>query len=100
MVKESNSYVSDGVALVNTTGTSLHDILGSVRTLSGFINEIADASTEQSVGLNSINNSVSHIDEMTQKNAALARKTADTMGSLKKESDVLEEKIAFFTLKE
>jgi methyl-accepting chemotaxis protein len=99
LVQESGSYVSDGVALVNTTGTSLHDILGSVRTLSGFINEIADASTEQSVGLNSINNSVSHIDEMTQKNAALARKTADTMGSLKKESDVLETKMAFFKLK-
>ncbi|NBB48885.1 HAMP domain-containing protein [Rhizobium sp. CRIBSB] len=71
LINKSGEAVAGGVSLVQQTGTALGEISNQVAVINDHISSIATATREQSTGLNEINGSVNHMDQFTQKNAAM-----------------------------
>jgi methyl-accepting chemotaxis protein len=64
------------------------------RRLNEMIAEIAQASNEQSQGIGQINNAVSHMDKVTQSNAALAEETAASSEELRVQAEQVKGAVA------
>ncbi len=63
--------MTDGVRLVEATGDALGEVVDAIRKTSETIENIASASREQATGLEEISSAVTHLDQITQQNAAL-----------------------------
>ena len=71
LINKSGEAVAGGVSLVQQTGSALTEISSQVAVINDHISSIASAAREQSTALNEINGSVNHMDQFTQKNAAM-----------------------------
>jgi methyl-accepting chemotaxis protein len=71
LINKSGEAVAGGVSLVQQTGNALGEISSQVAVINDHITSIASAAREQSTALNEINGSVNHMDQFTQKNAAM-----------------------------
>ncbi|MFZ2987529.1 methyl-accepting chemotaxis protein [Ideonella sp.] len=98
LIGTSVERVDAGARLVGTAGTTMAEILQSVQRVSDLIGEITTAATEQSAGLNQINQSVGELDQMTQQNAALVEESAAAAESLKDQATRLTEVVSGFRL--
>ena len=96
LIDDSTKSVSAGAALVRQTGEALTGIEAAIVSVVSKMGEIAAASREQSSGVEEISSSVSHLDQNTQQNAALAENTAAQVRSLADEAAGLQRLIAFF----
>jgi uncharacterized phage infection (PIP) family protein YhgE len=83
---------------VQDAGTSMQEILTSVQRVSDIIGEISAASTEQSVGIATVNRSVNELDQMTQQNAALVEESAAAAESLREQAGRLGQAVSSFKL--
>jgi methyl-accepting chemotaxis protein len=100
LITNSSSQVQEGVGLVNQTGTSLTEILASIKQVADIVAEIASASQEQSTGIDQINKALTQMDEVTQQNSALVEENAASAKTLEHQSESMNEKVAFFKLDE
>ncbi len=100
LIKDSVEKVEEGSKLVNDTGKSLDEIVGSVKKVSDIIAEIAAASQEQASGIEQVNKTVMQMDEMTQQNAALVEQAASASASLNDQAEGLNKLMQFFNLGE
>lgn len=96
LIINSSAQVRDGVELVNRAGTSLHEIVESIRRVADIVADIAVASAEQSAGLDQINAALSHMDEATQQNSALVEQSAASAKMLEYESKAMTDRVSFF----
>ncbi len=55
LIINSSGQVQEGVELVNRAGTSLNEILGSIKKVADIVSDIAAASAEQATGLEQVN---------------------------------------------
>jgi len=98
LILESGSQVKDGVTLVNDAGSSLTEIVDSVKRVTDIVSEIAAASTEQATGVEEINKAVSQMDEMTQQNSALVEENAAACRMLQDQASNMHERMSFFSV--
>ncbi|MDQ7075064.1 MAG: methyl-accepting chemotaxis protein [Gammaproteobacteria bacterium] len=96
LIQESVRKIEVGTRLVNDSGDSLDEIVIRVKTVSGIIGEIAAASEEQSQGIKQVNQAVMTMDDLTQKNAALAENTSQTSGSMNQQVNQMMVQLTFF----
>ena len=82
LIVNSNSQVKDGVDLVNQAGTALGEIVESIKQVAAIVSDIANASIEQSTGIEQVNKAIMQMDQMTQQNAALVEEAAGTSASM------------------
>ncbi|MBB4193379.1 methyl-accepting chemotaxis protein [Rhizobium aethiopicum] len=100
LISRSAAEVEGGVALVRSTGDALLEIEALVNQVNDHVASIATAAREQSTGLNEINSSVNHMDQMTQQNAAMVEETTAASRTLADESTQLKTLLANFRLRE
>jgi methyl-accepting chemotaxis protein len=100
LITNSSSQVQEGVGLVNQAGTSLTEILASIKQVADIVAEIASASQEQSTGIDQINKALTQMDEVTQQNSALVEENAASAKTLEHQSETMNQKVAFFKLDE
>jgi methyl-accepting chemotaxis protein len=100
LITNSSSQVQEGVGLVNQAGTSLTEILASIKQVADIVAEIASASNEQSTGIDHINKALTQMDAVTQQNSALVEENAASAKTLEHQSEAMNEKVAFFKLDE
>ncbi|MDO1581943.1 HAMP domain-containing methyl-accepting chemotaxis protein [Rhizobium oryzicola] len=100
LIGQSGSHVSDGVALVRDTANSLQSVEESIRTINQHMMSIASATKEQSTGLAEVNNAVNQMDQVTQRNAAMAEEATAASGMLAKESARLRAMVSQFTIQQ
>jgi methyl-accepting chemotaxis protein len=100
LITNSSSQVHEGVGLVNQAGTSLTEILASIKQVADIVAEIASASHEQSTGIDQINKALTQMDEVTQQNSALVEENAASAKTLEHQSETMNQKVAFFKLDE
>ena len=86
----------EGVELVGDAGSSLAEIVASVKKVSDFIAEIATSGEEQMTGIEQVSNAIVSMDSMTQQNAALVEETTSSMQSALMQVEDLSQAIAFF----
>ena len=98
LIAESGERVRVGTELVAQAGTSVNNIVDQVRSLSQLIESISRASLEQSGSVSDISQSISSIDNMTQRNAALVEESAAAADSLRQQAVQLEEVVRVFKI--
>lgn len=86
LIGNSELAVSEGVKLVHDTGDGLTAIAALVLTINEHMDAIASAAHEQSVGLGEVNHAVNHMDQATQKNAAMVEEMNAASAGLAQEA--------------
>ena len=89
-----------GAELVASAGSTMGEIVASVRRVNEILEEISHASREQSAGIEQVNRAVGEMDQVTQQNAALVEQAAATAQRLAEQADVLDEAVRLFTVAE
>jgi methyl-accepting chemotaxis protein len=98
LITSSNMQVKDGVSLVNQAGASLNEIVESIKSVASIVADIANASLEQSTGIEQVNKALTNMDEVTQQNSALVEENAATAKTLETQSATMNERVSFFRL--
>jgi len=96
LINDSVEKVTEGSKLVDQSGATLEEIVGSVKKVSDIIAEIASAGQEQASGIDQINKAVTQMDEMTQQNAALVEEAAASSEAMNDQAVALDDLIGFF----
>ncbi len=99
LITNSNSQVKDGVGLVNKAGKSLNEIVASIKKVATTVAAIADASIEQSSGIEQVNKALLQMDEVTQQNSALVEENAATAKTLEQQAKSMDQRVAAFHLR-
>lgn len=82
LIASSDEQVSSGVKLVRNAGETLREIVEASNRVSLTVKEISAASGEQANGIDEMAQTVSHMDGITQQNAALAEQSAASATTL------------------
>ncbi|RJG05918.1 HAMP domain-containing protein [Noviherbaspirillum cavernae] len=98
LINDSVEKVDVGSKLVDQAGSTMHEIVTSVRHVADIMNEITAASTEQSNGIEQVNQAISQMDQMTQQNAALVEQAAAAAQSMQDQAGTLSQAVAVFKL--
>ncbi|TBY86223.1 methyl-accepting chemotaxis protein [Rhizobium leguminosarum] len=98
LISTSGSHVQTGVSLVGETGKALDAIVGEVQEINQHVHAIAEASREQSIGLQEINTAVNTMDQGTQQNAAMVEESTAASHNLATEAAALNNLLSQFRL--
>ena len=91
LIQDSVSKVEEGSSLVTQSGSTLDEIVSSVKKVTDIVSEIAAASQEQSTGIDQVNKAVSQLDQLTQQNAALVEEASAASQSMTEHAHALNE---------
>jgi len=98
LIGASVDKVESGSQLVAHAGTTMDEIVASVRRVTEIVGEISTAAIEQSQGIGQVNVAVSELDRMTQQNAALAEESNAATESLKDQAAQLSQAVGSFRI--
>ena len=98
LIDDSVARVDNGSRLVEQAGSTMSEVVASVRRVTDVVAEISAASHEQSDGIEQINQAIVQMDEVTQQNAALVEQAAAAAQSLQEQSVRLSETVGVFKL--
>ena len=96
LIDDSVEKVDTGSKLVSQAGSTMQDVVSSVKRVTDIVGEISAASHNQSNGIEQVNHAVSQMDETTQKNAALVEEAAAAAKSLQDQASNLSEIVSVF----
>lgn len=82
LVDDSVAKVSEGEQLVNASSKHLKEIIDSLGEVTRYVTEIAEATHEQSGGIDQINQAVSQLDQVTHQNARLVQEATTASHTL------------------
>ncbi|HZE92788.1 MAG TPA: methyl-accepting chemotaxis protein [Rhizobacter sp.] len=99
LIGDSVNKVDTGSKLVANAGKTMDEVVASVKRVTQIMGEITNATREQSLGIDQVNQAVAQMDKVTQQNAAMVEQAAAAAGSLKAQSDELATTVNVFTLK-
>jgi methyl-accepting chemotaxis protein len=98
LIEASVERVEQGAVLVDQAGSTMNEIVASIRRVSDIMGEISAASKEQSAGVAQIGEAVSQMDQTTQQNAALVEESAAAAESLRVQAHQLVDAVSVFRL--
>ena len=98
LITESVDRVRVGSELVDAAGTTMNDVVESIRKVESIVAEISDASAQQSEGVLQVGEAVTSMDQVTQQNAALVEEMAAAAASLRQQAQKLVQASAVFKL--
>ncbi|WP_288379966.1 methyl-accepting chemotaxis protein [uncultured Massilia sp.] len=100
LIGDSVEKVERGSKLVGQAGVTMDEVVNSVKRVTDIMSEIANASAEQSAGIEQVNMSIIEMDSMTQQNAALVEEAAAAAQSLQDQASELSRVVSIFKLSE
>ena len=98
LINDSVDKVDLGSHLVDQAGSTMKEVVESVKRVSAIISDITAAGAEQSGGIEQINVAVTQMDQMTQQNAALVEEAAAAASSLQQQAENLSRVVSVFKL--
>ncbi|MDE2605613.1 MAG: HAMP domain-containing protein [Burkholderiales bacterium] len=96
LIGESVDKVDAGTKLVDAAGSTMQEIVASVKKVSDLIAEIAAASHEQSSGISQVNTAVTQMEQVVQQNAALVEEASAATESMKAQAAALLQVVSHF----
>ncbi len=99
LIDDTVGRVNSGSTLVAQAGTTMDEVVASVKRVTDIMEEIGAASREQEAGIEQINQAITEMDNVTQQNAALVEEAAAAAASLQEQAGSLETTVAKFTLR-
>jgi len=98
LIDDSVDKVATGSRLVGEAGTTMQDVVASVRRVSDIMAEISSASSEQSAGIEQVSSAILQMDRVTQQNAALVEEAAAATESMQDQARSLADAVSVFKL--
>jgi methyl-accepting chemotaxis protein len=98
LISDSVSKTAAGTQQVENAGNTMHEIVSSVKRVTDIIAEIAAASSEQSAGIEQVNEAIMKMDDVTQQNTALVEEAAAAAESMMEQADELMNAVSVFQL--
>jgi methyl-accepting chemotaxis protein len=98
LIGDSVEKVNAGATLVDQAGATMDEVVTSVKRVTDIIAEITAASSEQSSGIEQINQAITQMDDVTQQNAALVEQAAAASQSLREQAGKLVQVVDVFKL--
>ncbi|WP_404299524.1 methyl-accepting chemotaxis protein [Alicycliphilus denitrificans] len=96
LITDSVERVEQGSALVDRAGSTMQEVVTSIRRVTDIMGEISAASSEQSAGVSQVGEAVAQMDQATQQNAALVEEMAAAAGGLNRQAQELVQAVAVF----
>jgi methyl-accepting chemotaxis protein len=96
LINASVERVAHGSQLVDQAGSTMNEVVDSIRKVTDIMGEISSASSEQANGVASVGQAVSEMDQATQQNAALVEQMAAAASSLNSQAQELVQTVAVF----
>jgi len=98
LINASVERVEHGTTLVDQAGSTMTEVVTSIRRVTDIMGEISAASNEQALGVAQVGEAVKQMDEVTQQNAALVEEMAAAASSLKNQATDLVQAVGVFKL--
>jgi methyl-accepting chemotaxis protein-1 (serine sensor receptor) len=98
LINASVERVAIGTLLVDEAGVTMGEVVAGIRRVTDLVGEISSSSKEQSLGVAQINEAITELDQVTQKNAALVEEMAAASGSLNTQAQDLVSTMVVFKL--
>jgi methyl-accepting chemotaxis protein len=96
LITASVDKVQGGSALVQQAGSTMEEIVLSVKRVSDIIGEISSAAAEQRDGIDQINTAIGQLESMTQQNSALVEESTAAAAELNVQARRMVDVIALF----
>jgi methyl-accepting chemotaxis protein len=100
LISESVDRVAAGSKLVEEAGSTINEVVQSVRRVTDIMGEISSASQEQRTGIEQVNQAVAQMDQVTQQNAALVEEASAAAQSMAEQAQALRDEVAVFRIAE
>ena len=98
LIDDSVAKVDVGSKLVQQAGSTMSEVVASVKRVTDIVGEISSASQEQSAGIGEVGQAIAQMDEGTQQNAALVEQAAAAAQSLQDQANTLAALVGRFKL--
>jgi methyl-accepting chemotaxis protein len=98
MVDESRMCANEGVTLADSSGRSMTAIINASVRVVDILSEVTGAASEQSSGIEQVNQAILQMDHVTQQNAALVEEAAAAAASLEAQAGDLDTVMRGFKL--
>jgi methyl-accepting chemotaxis protein len=98
LISDSVQKVDAGTKLAGAAGSTMNEIVDSVRRVTDIMGEITAATNEQSAGIEQINQAIAQMDQVTQQNAALVEEAAAASETMQEQARKLANVVDIFTL--
>ncbi len=98
LIDDSVEKVNTGSKLVDQAGSTMTEIVESVKRVTDIMGEITAASQEQTSGIDQINTAIMQMDEVTQQNASLVEEAAAAAESLQDQAQHLAQVVSVFKM--
>ncbi len=89
MIKESNTYVGDSLALVQQTDEAMEELVSSIKNTTEFAKEIANQASRQAPKVEQLDKAIDDIREFASHSATVAEQTAQSSASMAGEASLL-----------
>ncbi|MGP2522391.1 methyl-accepting chemotaxis protein [Pantoea ananatis] len=97
LISDSVTRIHAGSVLVEQAGSTMQSVVKSVSNMTGVLNEIANASEEQKMGIAQIGQAIVEMDSVTQQNAALVEESSAAADALRDQAHLLTLSISRFS---
>ncbi|TCF97612.1 methyl-accepting chemotaxis protein [Paraburkholderia strydomiana] len=98
LIKDVTTEVGSSGTAVKVAGETIVELLGSVTGVTELVDAIANASREQSAGIDQISAAVSLMDHMTQQNSALVQDSVSAANELETQAQQLRRAVQTFRI--
>jgi methyl-accepting chemotaxis protein len=96
LINASVERVEHGSTLADQAGSTMTDVVGSIRQVTEIMGDISRESAEQAMGVSQLGDAITLMDQMTQQNAALVEKMAEAANDLNDQAASLVRTVAVF----
>jgi len=98
LISDSVRKIDGGSVLVGDAGKTMDELMQGVKSVTVLIAEIATASDEQSLGIGQVGQAVTHLDQITQHNAALVEEATAATQTVAEQTILLDGAIQVFNV--
>jgi len=96
LIGASVNQVATGSKLVEEAGSTINEVVQSVRRVTDIVGEISSASHEQRAGIEQVGQAVNQMDQVTQQNAALVEEASAAAHAMAEQARALHDAVAVF----
>jgi methyl-accepting chemotaxis protein len=98
LIGASVAQVDNGTRLVDQAGGTIAALVGDVKRVSGLMRSIAEASAEQSRGVQQVNKTVTEMDKVVQQNASAVQQASAAAEAMRREAESLLDAVGAFRI--
>ncbi len=100
LIGNSTDQVDHGVKLVGNAGIALTEIVKQISEISRLMSSITEGTMQQSASLTEINTGVTHLDRVTQENAAMSQQSNQSSHRLEAQARALAQLMSQFKIRQ